>query len=272
MNRDLEKAIWWVLKEIEAKLPDQETGYVLFMFQQRSEETPTRDDQRCALEWLAKNGALNKSLPYYSGMLATMKSINGALPDGLYLLIDKENLKKIYFDFVKKFTKNNENEIILPPGTKWENITIKFKDGHDVEIYLNEKLIKKTDYKQMGFENKKSRLPNMQWETLQLLASINGELSYDGGKTIDKGKKRKQTLVDTLKTYFGINEDPFYSYRKEKAYKIKLNLIPEGHIFTKNKKEYQVSDNDKETSKYDDLNDMYGNLTKSVYDPNENYQ
>lgn len=256
MNKDLEKAIWWMLKEIEAKLPDEQSGYILFTYKKQTEDTPTRDDQRRALEWLAKNNAISSSVSYYSGMLPTLKMMRSDPPDGFYLTIIEDKIQEITFDFIKKFNPKKSEKINLPFGTKWENLSIKFRDGHNVDIFLGNKLIAKTDYKKMGFENKKTRNPNIQWDMLRILSSVNGELSFDGAKVITNGKKRKQYLSDSLKDYFGINSDPFYSYKKEKSYRIKINLIPE------NKSISRAIDN--KNTEDEDMKSYYDEITTSI--------
>ena len=148
----------------------------------------------------------------------------------------------------------------FPPGAKWEDITIEFKDSHNVTIKCKGK-ITRSDYKDMGFEDSKSRRPNKQWELLLELAANNGEIAWDKSssgnkvdldktgqdfgyemdddtpedarnkgfsiiKAPDKTKKTKQLLSQSLKAVFQIDGDPFYPYEEVKAYKIKLKLIP----------------------------------------------
>lgn len=146
----------------------------------------------------------------------------------------------------------------LPVDAKWEDVTIKFVDGHNVDIKCKNKTMR-SDYKEMGFEDSKSRRPNKQWEMLQQLAENHGEISWEkfaAGKSADirktdqdfgyefdedssapqnkgfsiikapdKLKKTKQLLAQTLKAYFQIDEDPFWPYEEVKSYKIKIKLI-----------------------------------------------
>ncbi len=131
-----------------------------------------------------------------------------------------------------KGTKKTEKEAIIPvkfstpPNTRWEDITIQFKDGHNVNIKIKDKSTH-FDYKAMGFENKKRHLPNQQWIFLKLLAQRKGELSWADSDANVLLKKKKQLLSQTLKDFFQIDEDPFLLYKQEKAYKVKFNLIPE---------------------------------------------
>ncbi|GAG59595.1 unnamed protein product, partial [marine sediment metagenome] len=124
---------------------------------------------------------------------------------------------------------SQKKEIIplkLPPNTKWKDITIKFLDGHNVRITAPN-VRTEVGYKEMGFQDDKRRMPNKQWKLLQLLAEKHGELSWLDREATTLIKKKKQLLSDTLKARFQINEDPFFPYKKVKAYKIKMNLIPE---------------------------------------------
>jgi len=114
----------------------------------------------------------------------------------------------------------------LAPNTRWKDITIKFKDGHTVNIEAKD-LNVCVNYKDMGFEDERSRLPNKQWKLLQLLAHYKGELFWGQPGADEKVKKKKQLLADTLKVYFQIEEDPFLRYEYQKTYKIKINLIPD---------------------------------------------
>ena len=114
----------------------------------------------------------------------------------------------------------------LAPNTRWKDITIEFKDGHNVHIKAKD-LNVYVNYKDMGFEDSRSLRPNLQWKLLQLLAHLKGELSWDDPEANKKVKKTKQLLADTLKVYFQIEEDPFLLYKYQKTYKIKINLIPE---------------------------------------------
>lgn len=255
MNKDLEKAVWWMLKEIESKLSKTD-NHILFLYRPQTEDTPTRDDQRRALEWLSKEGVIKDAVTYYDGIFSALKSINNDPPDGLYLVIDNTRYKQTSFDFIKKFDFAKKTPISLPPQTRWEEITIKFINGCDVHIFLGKKLIIKSDYKEMGFEDKKRKTFNRQWELLNLLAQTNGEICAGDKKTLDNGKKRKQYLADQLRLCFGIESDPFYSYRKEKGYKIKINLIPEKQNTNKQNDDIDESD---------DISSFYKEMTPGIY-------
>jgi len=122
----------------------------------------------------------------------------------------------------------------IPTDTKWENIAIQILDENNIVILIGNKKYE-TNYIKMGFVDNRKGCPDKQWWLLQLLAINKGSLSWEDYrssnkllslslKDINKFKKTKQLLAEGLKNYFKINEDPFYSYKKEKAYRIRINL------------------------------------------------
>lgn len=142
----------------------------------------------------------------------------------------------------QQYEKNSESDMAykkstsdkVDESTKWEEIAIQFMNGQEVIIKIKGKVWKHTTCEEMGFINKKNSQPNKQWQLLQLLSLQNGELSWDGNRKLslsrremDTFKKKKQRLAEALQTYFGIQEDSFYEYKKEGSYKIKVLLIPE---------------------------------------------
>ncbi len=189
---------------------------------------------------------------------------SGAAGFRIRLELDVDNfmkfLPRLKNACLKRYKNQTTDAINIPPDTKWEDITIKFVDGHNVNIQYKDTLFR-SDYKEMGFEDKKdrNRKPNQQWQFLIELSENNGEKSWDAPnekntnfkkakqsfgdnpykdhtknpnrgfsiiKAPDKYKKKKQQLAQTLKAFFKINEAPFWPYRQVKAYKIKLKLIP----------------------------------------------
>ena len=125
----------------------------------------------------------------------------------------------------------------FPADTKWNDITVQFLNEHEV-IIKAKNLTYQTNYEEMGFQDEKKKLPNKQWQFLKLLAFKNGEISWENNRDlslqqINSIKKQKQLLTEALKAYFQIYDDePFCDYKKEKAYKIKLNLTPESNTKT----------------------------------------
>ena len=146
--------------------------------------------------------------------------------DGEEVLILKEKFRKAEGNDAAPKNDAPSAPLKFPEGTHWEQVNITFKDGHDVVITLGDKRYNK-NYKEMGFQDGRKRQPNKQWERLQVLAVQGGSIAWGDATANEKISKQKQLLSGKLKDFFGIQEDPFYDYRKEKAYRIRLNLSPE---------------------------------------------
>lgn len=154
----------------------------------------------------------------------------------------------------------------FPADTKWDEIIIQFLNDHEVIVKVKNET-HQTTYEAMGFQDEKKKLPNKQWEFLRLLAFKSGEISWENNRDlslqqINSIKKQKQLLTEALKAYFQIYDDePFYDYKKEKAYKIKLNLIPESNT--------KRTPNEQEIFKEDDelgIKESYKEQTPEIYE------
>ncbi len=129
------------------------------------------------------------------------------------------------------------------PITKWKLLTIRWTKGNqDVEIINSDNHKKEiTNYRAMGFHEKRGAGPNVLWKLLMEISSNNGRYLIDV-TNIDikkqfKEKKRIykqfQLLSKALMEYFGFNEDPFlngFDLKESGAYQCKINLIPQGEI------------------------------------------
>lgn len=154
----------------------------------------------------------------------------------------------------------------FPTDTKWNDIVIQFLNDHEVIVRVKNET-HQTTYEAMGFQDEKKKLPNKQWQFLRLLAFKNGEISWENNRDlslqqINSIKKQKQLLTEALKAYFQIYDDePFYDYKKEKAYKIKLNLVPENNT--------KITPNEQEIFKEDDelgIKESYKEQTPEIYE------
>lgn len=126
----------------------------------------------------------------------------------------------------KRLSREGMTPIELPPGTKWEDITIRFMDGETVKIKAKD-LAWKRNFKDMGFANSRNLKPNVQWQFLRSLSECHGKFTWGNRRANYKLKARKKNLAIGLKQYFGIPSDPFYPYKQVKAYETKFNLILE---------------------------------------------
>jgi len=143
--------------------------------------------------------------------------------------IDNNQNKKVILQKTKKKQLQLQD---LPSNLKWEEITIRFLNNNEAQITARE-LVYQVSYELMGFQDEKSKKPNFQWNLLKLLSLKNGYLNWDNNRELDikardRIKKQKQELLERLKVYFHTVEgDPFFNYREESGYKIKIQLIPE---------------------------------------------
>jgi len=138
----------------------------------------------------------------------------------------KKEVEKLH---KRKFTENNSNnleEFDLPEGTKWEDIKIRFIDGHTVDISVHDKNYNKT-YRELGFEDRRNHLPNEQWKLLLLFANEGGTISWEDKKANIIIKQHKHLLSKKLTEIFKIADDPFNPYSTDMGYHIKITLIPE---------------------------------------------
>ncbi len=99
---------------------------------------------------------------------------------------------------------------------QWEDITIRFLNGHNVFLFVKGKQ-ENTDYIGMNMWSRKNKLPNEQWKTFERL------VNYNNGVGVDK--KQVSSLRKKLKQYFGIDADPLYEYKDRRGYYLKMNLI-----------------------------------------------
>jgi hypothetical protein len=118
---------------------------------------------------------------------------------------------------------------LVTRDTKWEDITVRFINEKDVVITVNGKSLH-TDYKEMGFANRKlkQRPSNIQWMLLCIVSNYEqGKFDWKGKYATKTVRRQKSRLSHTLRDYFNIPSDPFRPYNEEKGYyQIKIKLFP----------------------------------------------
>lgn len=166
-----------------------------------------------------------------------IESINLTLENGNKLSIGFNFPDKTFFPSQKRIT-----PLELPPGTKWEHIVMQFIDNDKIRITAPNNIKYVTNYREMGFEDKRRLFPDTQWKFLHLLA-IHGNLSWENlaemthvknikeiNKLVDQAKKKKQKIKERFIRFFQINEDPFYLYSKSDGYHPKFKILPQEHL------------------------------------------
>jgi hypothetical protein len=192
------------------------------------------------LHILAKEDLVIRAIDFGKGNISDME-FTSDIPSYEFT-VDKYKLNK-KFSAAKK---SNPPVFNLPPGSKWEDITIKFRDEDKVEILLKDKHFAYSDYKQMHFGKRKK--PDMQWNFLRWLAGVYAgseqlnEESYvpasvdnfvDYLRKNNKAETRenvhtiRRLLSRQLKEDFEIYDEPFDDYEKFDYYKTNFTLISE---------------------------------------------
>jgi hypothetical protein len=115
------------------------------------------------------------------------------------------------------------NRFATPPGTNWQDILIRFLDGHTVSISVDGRTERLT-FAEMNMKDGRNGNPNRQWKLLELLAQNGGRLSWSTSAAGFKQKKQVELLSHRLRQYFGIAENPFHEYQKSAGWQFKLRL------------------------------------------------
>jgi hypothetical protein len=122
--------------------------------------------------------------------------------------------------------KNGPIKSLIP----WSAVEIHFIDNQEVFINFEGKTVH-TTFEELGFLDKRSKRPNFQWKLLMELARSEGEMGAEKlvslpKKDRDNLKQHKKILSDILKKHFQIDDEPFYDFRDENMYRIKIKLFP----------------------------------------------
>jgi len=171
----------------------------------------------------------------------TKKEMEEVVKLAIAKTLEKIRNQEININATKKFPYK------LPPNISWNDIVIKFLDGHNIQIVAG-KQVYKANYKEMGFDDSRQLKPNLQWSLLKTLSENNGGISWKEGNAKNNVKKQKQLLSTKLKNYFNIESKPFYSYKKQLGYQIKITLVPESESINDHMPAYQEDDEGEDDS------------------------
>ena len=112
-------------------------------------------------------------------------------------------------------------------GLRWEEVTITFISDDSVKVSARE-VSRKFIFAELGFkDNRKGDMPDTRWALLRELAAHSGEIAWDTPVERKAKSIAKAAIKDIrrkLKAFMGIEDDPFFEYRKLKAYKTKFTL------------------------------------------------
>ena len=110
-----------------------------------------------------------------------------------------------------------------PPGTSWQDITIRFLDGHTVSVAMGD-VSQRLNFAELGMKDSRNGNPNSQWTLLRILAENGGRLSWQQPAADPKKKKQVELLARRLQDFFGIEESPFHPYQKGNGWQLKAHL------------------------------------------------
>lgn len=113
-----------------------------------------------------------------------------------------------------------------PSGLNWEDIMMKFLDGHTLRVNAGDRT-GVFSYPQMGMQNHSNGNFNEQWRLLQKLAKYGGEL---GSKNCDLNytlKKHKQRLSKVLCKFFEMQTSPIHWNRLTRSYCCRFRIFAE---------------------------------------------
>lgn len=113
-----------------------------------------------------------------------------------------------------------------PPGTTWEEILIRFLSDERVAIQVRD--IQQTrNYAEMGYEDRRSGIPNLAWKLLRNLAERGGLLTQPEQAGVSDWsivEKRIQEIRRLCRQLFQLSNDPFEPFHEARGYKAKFKI------------------------------------------------
>ncbi len=89
--------------------------------------------------------------------------------------VEVTNIPTVQVSMEKSSTNTSKFPFKIPAGTTWQSIIIQFINSNTVNIQVAGHS-HQTGYADMGFVNKKTSKPTIQWSLLSVLAKNNGFL------------------------------------------------------------------------------------------------
>jgi len=112
-----------------------------------------------------------------------------------------------------------------PPGAVWEEVSIRFRDGHTVSAKVRDaKGV--FNYTEMGMVDRKSGNPTVQWQLLRAFADGHGLLDWARRGADRKNQKRREKLARNLRAFFRIQNDPFTVMEDGTGWETRFAICP----------------------------------------------
>ena len=129
----------------------------------------------------------------------------------------------------KQVTKTKVAVFPSAPDLRWEEVSMTLVSDEVIKVRARKQL---SEYRfdQIGFKNEKNGKPNILWWFLRALAQKGGELSWDNagryGTQLNQNQVQSNVkrLRKSLREFMAIKDDPFYPYKKVKAYQTRFTL------------------------------------------------
>lgn len=119
--------------------------------------------------------------------------------------------------------RSSDHVLAVPKGINWGDVSILFISDEDVEIRAINSLGVK-NFEVLGFMDKRSRKPDLEWTALKSFALCSGSISWNEKRASPTLKSRVKILRKRLRELFGIKEDPFQPYRRLRGYEVKFKI------------------------------------------------
>jgi len=134
------------------------------------------------------------------------------------------------------------------PDLCWEEVSMAFVSDEVIKVKARKQL-REFRFDQIGFKNKKNDKPNRLWFLLKAFAATSGQLSWQNlgstGMNANQVQSNVKSLRKTLRNFMCIEDDPFYSYRKVKAYKAKFTITGDADVLLDTENDAPPSDLEK---------------------------
>lgn len=178
----------------------------------------------------------------FAGDPLALKKVNPQAKWSDMLSILRSKIKTCEERLSSKEQRKTDAVLKFPKGTQWEDIEIRFTDGHTITVLLKNEFYGRYDNGMLGFKmgNTKDKRVNKPWQFLNLLAIAEQHretrppvkaLFVEPLKTTLEGCDQiKGRLSRHLRNISGISEDPFYPYDPDRGYRIKIKLMPEATL------------------------------------------
>ncbi|MGN7614322.1 hypothetical protein ACQZV8_19810 [Magnetococcales bacterium HHB-1] len=99
--------------------------------------------------------------------------------------------------------------IDIPKETSWSDLTFSFPEKSVLHVYIRGQAKPlRLEPDDLGMRNLKNGQPVMAWHLLHILVETKGMIAAESSKGFHALKQQKYLLSKTLRSFFGIEEDP----------------------------------------------------------------